>query len=97
MDAAVPARHGCVVLALVDGELTGKILDIRIGQLLPANTHYSPILLYKVGRFVIERVVVSSVRFHQPLPNHQKIIMFFTVNTMFQSQIPTKWDEAVVK
>lgn len=65
VDAAVPARDGDVVLAVVDGELTCKILDLRNGLLLPANTHYHPISISKSGSLEIEGVVVSSIRYHR--------------------------------
>lgn len=63
MVAAVLAKDGGVVRAVVDGELTSKILDLQNGQLLSANTLYRPIPLNEAGNFEVEGVVVSSVRF----------------------------------
>jgi len=65
VDASVPARDGDVVLAVVDGGLTCKILDVKGCQLLPANTHYQPIPIRNAGTLQIEGVVVSSIRFHR--------------------------------
>lgn len=53
-----------VVLAVVDGEPTCKILDLKGGQLLPANSHYLLISITNVESFVIVCVVISSVRYH---------------------------------
>lgn len=60
-DAAVPAKDGDVVLALVDGEMTCKILDLSSGFLLPDNPNYSSIRLSAELDFDIQGVVQLSI------------------------------------
>lgn len=64
VDRSLEPRHGDVVLAVLDGELTCKILDARRARLLPANSQYAPIAIAQYGELVIEGVVVSSIRQH---------------------------------
>lgn len=65
VDRAIEARQGDVVLAVVDGELSCKILDAKGRQLLPANPRYPAIKIKDGIRFEVEGVVIHSIRSHR--------------------------------
>ncbi len=64
VDRAVQASHGNVVLAAINGELTGKILDMHARQLRASNEHYPPIPIQEESDFSVEGVVIYSIRNH---------------------------------
>jgi len=68
VDRALTPRNGDVVLAVLDGELTCKILDNQGRQLLAANRRYPPIPIPEGSHFEVEGVVISSIRRHRCLP-----------------------------
>lgn len=68
VDRAVRPAHGDVVLAVLDGELTCKVLDMHKQRLLAANRDYDPIPIREGSDFSIEGVVTSSIRRHRCLP-----------------------------
>jgi len=69
VDRSLSPRNGDVVLAVLDGELTCKILDIKRQRLLAANRQYAPIPIPENSSFEIEGVVISSIRRHRCLPS----------------------------
>ncbi len=64
IDRSLERKHGAVVVAAIDGELTCKILDIRRMQLLSANDAYPPINVADKEDLLIEGVVTHSIRKH---------------------------------
>lgn len=68
VDRALRPVHGDVVVAVLDGELTCKTLDMHHRRLLSANGDYPNILIREGSDFVIEGVVTSSIRRHRCLP-----------------------------
>jgi DNA polymerase V len=65
VDRAITARVGCIVVAVVNGELTVKTLGrTKTGQplLSPANPHYAPIEIQDGMSFEVWGVVTGSVR-----------------------------------
>jgi len=68
VDRALRPAHGDVVVAVLDGELTCKILDLRQRRLLASNRDYPPISLREGADFAIEGVVTGSIRRHRCLP-----------------------------
>jgi DNA polymerase V len=64
VDRAVTARHGCIVIAVVDGDYTVKRLYKRGKrvELHPANPAYAPIVFNAEQELQIWGVVVGSVR-----------------------------------
>ena len=66
VDRAVTPVNGSVVIALVDGALACKILDIPARRLLSANPEYPPIDIAENMELVIEGVVTHSIRSHGP-------------------------------
>lgn len=64
VDRSVKARHGKIVIAAVNGELTCKLLDTRKKQLLSANPLYPPIQITEDLDTIIEGVVIWSIRGH---------------------------------
>ena len=64
IDRSLERRHGAVVVAAIDGELTCKILDIRRMQLLSANDNYPPINVSGKQDLLIEGVVTYSIKKH---------------------------------
>jgi DNA polymerase V len=65
VDYSLTPKHGDVVIAAVDGQLTCKILDWRRAALLSANPDFPPIRLSEPGGLVVEGVVTASIRFHR--------------------------------
>lgn len=66
VDRGMPAKHGKIVVAAVDGALTVKFLINKQGRtyLMPANPEYSPIPVNPETGVTIWGVVTSSVREH---------------------------------
>lgn len=65
VDRSITARPGCIVVAVVNGELTVKILGkSQSGQpiLTPANTNYTAIEIQEGMSFEVWGVVTGSVR-----------------------------------
>lgn len=64
VDRALSPRHGDVVVAVVDGELTLKRLSLERGrvQLLAENPTYPPIDLQELSELTIWGVVVHGIR-----------------------------------
>jgi len=65
VDRSLEHRHGAVVIAAINGELTCKILDTRERLLRPANPDYPPIPIGQEEDLVIEGVVTYSIKSHQ--------------------------------
>jgi DNA polymerase V len=65
VDRALKPVQGDVVLAVIDGELTCKILDIKGRRLLASNENYPPIVIREDAEFSIEGVVLHSIRHHR--------------------------------
>jgi DNA polymerase V len=68
VDRAVEPRHGNIVIAVVDGELTCKILDTRNRHLLSSNDGIKPITLKNESSIEIEGVVMHSIRSYHVRP-----------------------------
>ena len=65
VDRALEPHHGDVVIAAVDGELTCKVLDTRLGRLLSGNDDFPPIPCTGDTELVVEGVVIASIRYHR--------------------------------
>ena len=65
VDRAVEPEHGSVVVAVIDGEMTCKILDRKRCCLLSANDDYPPIPVGEDADMIIEGVVIHSIRSHR--------------------------------
>jgi DNA polymerase V len=64
VDRSVKHRHGQVVLAALNGELTCKVLDLRNRRLLSANDSHPPIPIGEDAELIIEGVVTTSITQH---------------------------------
>lgn len=66
VDRKAPPKHGKIVIAAVDGQLTVKFLIIKQGRtyLMPANPEYAPIPVNPETGITIWGVVTSSVHQH---------------------------------
>lgn len=64
VDRHVEPRHGDIVIAALNGELTCKILDKRRRLLVPAHGTMAPIAIGDDAELIIEGVVVHSIRHH---------------------------------
>lgn len=64
VDRSLAPKHGDVVIAALDGELTCKILDKHQQQLKPANKTMHPIAINEHNDLIIEGVVTHSIRHH---------------------------------
>jgi DNA polymerase V len=66
VDRTMPPKHGKIVIAAVDGQLTVKFLIVKQGRtyLMPANPEYSPIPVNPETGVTIWGVVTSSVHQH---------------------------------
>lgn len=58
------AQHGDIVIAALDGELTCKIIDTRLKQLLSANDCMPAISIAETSELIVEGVVIHSIRHH---------------------------------
>lgn len=68
VDCALKPVHGDVVVAVLDGDMTCKILDMHNQRLLSANADHPPIPIKEGQEFAIEGVVTTSIRRHRCLP-----------------------------
>lgn len=68
VDRSVEPRHGSIVVAVVDGELTCKMLDTRNRRLLSSNDQFKPIELKDDAGIEIEGVVIHSIRSYHVRP-----------------------------
>ena len=64
VDRSLEPRHGQIVIAALDGQLTCKILDKKNQCLISANKRYAPIAIGEFSDLIIEGIVVHSVRHH---------------------------------
>lgn len=62
VDRSLEPQQGSIVVAVVDGEMTCKILDICHRQLQSSNDKYAPITIGDDISLCIEGVVVYSIR-----------------------------------
>jgi len=65
VDRSLPPRQDDVVLAVIDGEMTCKILDVRNQRLVAANKRYAAIPIKDGTDFQVEGVVIHSIRTHR--------------------------------
>lgn len=65
VDRALTPRHGDIVVAAIEGELTCKYLNLKLRQLMAANAKYPPIPISDEMDCMIEGVVISSIRLHR--------------------------------
>jgi len=66
VDRSLTPKNRDIVIAALDGELTCKYLNLYLRQLVSANPKYPPIAISDAADFIIEGVVISSIRFHRP-------------------------------
>ena len=64
VDRSVKPEQGAVVIALINGEMTCKILDKHRKRLLSANDQFPPIAVADDAELFIEGVVTHSLRYH---------------------------------
>ncbi len=65
IDRSLTAKNNDVVIVVLNGELTCKLLDLTQRLLRPANQSYSVIEIPEIADFIIEGVVISSIRCHR--------------------------------
>lgn len=65
IDRAVKPVTGDIVIAALDGELTCKYLNVEHQELRPANPRYPVIKIQDGSDFLVEGVVISSIRMHR--------------------------------
>lgn len=65
IDRAEPAGDGSVVVAVVNGELTCKVLDLKGRQLVAANPDCPAIAFSNGLSATIEGTVIHSIRHHK--------------------------------
>lgn len=68
VDRALEAVDGDIVIAALNGELTCKILDLRMRRLLSGNDLFPPIELGEDAELIIEGVITHSIRYHRCSP-----------------------------
>ena len=61
IDRAILPRHGDVIVVILDGAMSVRILDLHHRQLVPANALYEPIPITEGMGISIEGVVVSTI------------------------------------
>ncbi len=64
VDRSLEAQDGQIIIAVLDGELTCKILDKKQQRLIAASRHYPPIKIAEYSELIIEGVVIHSIRYH---------------------------------
>ena len=64
VDRHIEPRHGDIVIAALNGELTCKILDKHQRLLVPAHSGMAAIPIGEDADLIIEGVVVHSIRHH---------------------------------
>lgn len=67
VDRSLEAVNGDVVIAVVDGSLACKVLDLKHHQLLSGNAQFLPIPINEDMELIIEGVVTHSLRYHRCL------------------------------
>jgi len=65
VDRAVTPRHMDVVVATYNGNFSCKLFDENQRRLLSASEHYPPINIGDGDSFLIEGVVIRSIRCHR--------------------------------
>lgn len=65
VDRALEAINGDVVIAVVDGSLACKVLDLKRCQLLSGNPQFPPIAIQEDMDLIVEGVVTHSLRYHR--------------------------------
>lgn len=68
VDRALEPRHGDVVIALLDGELTCKVLDLKQNRLLATSPDQHAIPIPDNLEVCIEGVIPFSIRAHRGWP-----------------------------
>lgn len=68
VDRALRPRHGDVVVALLDGELTCKVLDLKHNRLLATSPNQTAIVIPDELDVCIEGVIPFSIRAHRGWP-----------------------------
>ncbi|ELP5902197.1 translesion error-prone DNA polymerase V autoproteolytic subunit [Vibrio vulnificus] len=66
VDRSVKERDGDVVIATYNGEFICKIIDTKAKLLISANPNMRPVKVSDLDSFIIEGVVIRSVRCHRP-------------------------------
>lgn len=66
VDRSLKPMQGDVVVVVLDGQLTCKVLDRHCRRLLSANDQYPPIPIGEEQEIVVEGVVKASIRYHRP-------------------------------
>lgn len=61
VDRALEARHGDIVVAVINGEMTCKELDTHRQRLLSGNIDYPPIPIPDEADCMIEGVVIHAI------------------------------------
>jgi len=67
VDRSAEAKHGDVIVAQYNNLFTCKILDLNKRQLISANKEYQSANIGSLDQFVLEGVVVSSIRLHRKI------------------------------
>ncbi|MGL4475649.1 MAG: LexA family protein [Shewanella sp.] len=68
VDRFVTAQHGDIVVATLNGEFICKTLDSINHRLLCNPAEIVPCQIHEYDDFVIEGVVIRSIRCHRPSP-----------------------------
>jgi DNA polymerase V len=68
VNRALEPRHGDVVVALHEGQMTCKVLDLRNKRLVSTNPKYPSIAIKEGQDIQIEGVIPFSVRGHRGWP-----------------------------
>lgn len=61
VDRAVEPANRSIVLAVIDGEITCKMLDTNQQRLLSANNQYAPTPISAGSNFEVEGVVIHAI------------------------------------
>ncbi|GIU52858.1 DNA polymerase V [Shewanella sairae] len=68
VDRHVTAQNGDIVVAILNGEFICKTIDTDNHALLSNPVEDEPCKIHEFDDFVIEGVVVRSIRYHRPSP-----------------------------
>ncbi|EGR4213373.1 S24 family peptidase [Vibrio metoecus] len=66
VDRSLDAKTGDIVVAVLNGELTVKIIDIENRMLISANPKFRPVVIDELDDFTIEGVCSFSLRMFRP-------------------------------
>lgn len=66
IDRSLEERDGDVVVAVLNGEFICKIIDTKAKLLVSAHPDINPVKISELDSFVVEGVVIRSVRCHRP-------------------------------